>query len=219
MCMRSSWEGKRTCHISPTRVCSHQEQGRCQQWPLPSPEVAAELKNFLLQAHLPLSPYERSSLQGQWVSLPPAQPAARPPRSALGLKSCPSSATGSGGPASRVTVSSPSPGETRRAGGQLLQNRLVGRRPAGMGMGRETHSQTRTAFPKRSQARRHMISIRGGHPAAGPSTSQPEPDACRCLHNILSPPGAEPPGAARPSLPLQGTPGTRSGPRAPPRRS
>lgn len=48
ICMRSSWEGKRTCHISPTRVCSHQEQGRCQQWPLPSPEVAAELKNFFL---------------------------------------------------------------------------------------------------------------------------------------------------------------------------
>lgn len=28
ICIRSSWEGRRTCHISPTRVCSHQEQGR-----------------------------------------------------------------------------------------------------------------------------------------------------------------------------------------------
>lgn len=28
ICIRSSWEERRTCHISPTRVCSHQEQGR-----------------------------------------------------------------------------------------------------------------------------------------------------------------------------------------------
>lgn len=44
----SSWERERTRRGSPTRVCSHQEQGRCQQWPSPSPEVAAELKNFFL---------------------------------------------------------------------------------------------------------------------------------------------------------------------------
>lgn len=88
ICMRSSREGKRTCHISPTRVCSHQEQGRCQQWPWPSPAVAAELKSFS-SGHTSLPPYELTSPRGERISCHQRSLPARPPRgTAGGIVSC-----------------------------------------------------------------------------------------------------------------------------------
>lgn len=83
ICMRSSWEGKRTCHISPSRACSHQEQGRCQQRPWPSPGVAAALRTFFLWAHFPGSPGTGCSLGSGGLAVTSAA-SRRPPPSARG---------------------------------------------------------------------------------------------------------------------------------------